>query len=541
VLLSALLPSFTVAAQPVRVVTWNLLPKGDAANVTDKTVVEAARVLKELNPDVIVLEQLPDLLDCEDILQALKPANYQVAVFSSFRDPQTGELSRQQVAILSKAQASDPFWDTWQGEDQGAVAPGGFASALIHFDNRNLWVFAVQLSDASPPDDHQRESTSQQAARESATRQLVQRLDILRESPNAVPAVVVAGDFNTTPDDPKLSREMTLVRLEHAGFSNAMSGLPPEKRITLPGTGKRPDATLDYLFARDAGRLANVQIVPVTVSLHYPVAADLNFDAPAMVPVAASQPATIPAPVGEASPPKDSAAGQAEVPPSLTTFWQTLVNQIGMQNIWWLAGLLAGGVLFTIAGFWLLARRTRQAARLAAATGSRSAGGMSLTSTGEIVIMAPPAQTGSATDVMPVVHIQAPAQMDAQAWQRRAEQAERRADQAVNVVRRGLLGELARWLRGGAARRLVSDRAQLLEAQRAAALKIQVVDERLTKVEQHIEQRSREYETRIGELENELAEAREENRELIIGKIAQVRAEMERERARLMQHARTNS
>jgi endonuclease/exonuclease/phosphatase family metal-dependent hydrolase len=544
-LLSVLLPSFMAAAQPapVRVVTWNLLSRSDAANATDKTVTEAARVLKELNPDVIVLEQLPDLLDCEDILQALKPANYQVAVFSSFRDPQTGELSRQQVAILSKAQATDPFWDTWQGEDQGAVAPGGFASALIHFDNRNLWVFAVQLSDASPPDDHQREGASQQAARESATRQLVQRLDVLRESPNAVPAVVVAGDFNTTPDDPKLSREMTLVRLEHAGFSNAMSGLPPEKRITLPGGGKRPDATLDYLFARDAGQLANIQIVPVTASLHYPVSADLSFGTPAVASVAASPAAAIPAPVpvGATSPPTDTATSQTGAVPSLATFWQTLVSQIGIGNIWWLAGLLAGGILLTIAGFWLLARRTHQAARLAAAGASRDAGGMSLTSTGEIVIMAPSAQTGSATDVMPVVHIQAPAQMDAQAWQRRAEQAERRADQAVNVVRRGLMGELARWLRGGAARRLVSDRAQLLEAQRAAALKIQVVDERLTKVEQHIEQRTRDYETRIGELENELADAREENRELILGKIAQVRAELERERARLMQHAKLDA
>src|ERR1700688_4823499 len=96
VLLSALFPAFMASPEPapVRVVTWNLLPRDGAGIVTDKTVTETARVLKELNPDVIVLEQMPDLLGCEDILQALKPAEYQVAVFSSFRDAQTGDLSR---------------------------------------------------------------------------------------------------------------------------------------------------------------------------------------------------------------------------------------------------------------------------------------------------------------------------------------------------------------------------------------------------------------------------------------------------------------
>ena len=557
VLLLALLPGFVAAAEPapVRVVTWNLLPRDGAGIVTDKTVTETARVLKEMNPDVIVLEQVPDLLGCEDILQALKPADYQVAVFSSFRDPQTGNLSRQQVAILSKAKASDPSWDNWQGEDRATTLPGGFASAVIHLENRNLVVFGVQLSDASPPDDRARESAAQQAARESATRQLVQRLDALRESTNAVPALVVAGDFNTTPDDPKLSHEMTLVRLERAGLSNAISGLPPGKRITLPGNGKRPDATVDYLFTRNAGEVVNVQIVPVSVSLHYPLAGDLSFEtpapvaapAPAVAPAPAPTPAPAPAPVvasqtpatpatGEASSAtNNNTASQTETPPSLAAFWQTLVGQIGMENIRWLTGLLAAGVLFTAAGFWLLARRTRVAAKVA------TAGGMAPSNAGEVMLMATSARTGSATDVVPVVHIQAPAQMDAQMWQRRAELAERRADQATDAVRRGLMGELANWLKGGATRRLVSDRAQLLEAQRVAAMKIQVVDERLTKVEQHIEQRTREYETRIGELEKELTEAREENRELIRAKIAQVRAEMERERAKLMQHARTNA
>jgi endonuclease/exonuclease/phosphatase family metal-dependent hydrolase len=535
-------------AAPVRVITWNLLPR-DAAGGADSTAQEAARALKEMNPDVIILEQVPDLLSCEDLLQALKPADYEVAVFSSFRDRQTGELSRRQVAILSREKSSNPAWDSWQGEG-AAAAPGGFASAVIHLEDRNLGVFAVQLSDASPPDERERDSAAQQAAREGATRQLVQQIDNLRDSPAAVRAVVVAGDFNTTPDDPKLSREMTLVRLEHAGFSNVFADLPPGKRVTLPGNGKRPDATVDYLFTSGIARVENIQIVPATASLHNPVAGDLNFDTPAVVPAvvpapavqaapvqaAAPPPVVLPAPVKEVAPATtEAAAAQPDEPPSLATFWQTLVKEIGMENVWWLEGLLAGGIVLTVAGFWLLARKTREAARLAAT------GGLSASGAGEVLIMAPLAQTGAAADVAPVVRLQAPVTSEAQSWQRRAEEAERRADQATDAMRRGVVGQLSRWLRGGLARRLVSDRAQLLEAQRTAALKIQVVDERLTKVEQHIQQRTREYESRIGELEKELAEAQEENRELIREKIAQVRAEMERERARLLQHARATA
>ena len=545
-LLAVLMASQALAAEPVRVVTWNLLPREAGAGTGDKTTSEAARVLKDLNPDVIVLEQVPDLLSCEDILEALKPANYQVAVFSSFRDPQTGDLSGRQVAILSRNKASNPSWDTWQ-TDGPAAAPGGYAAAVIHLDIRNVGVFGVQLSDALAPDERARESGAQQAARESATRQLVQQLDAMRDPSNGVQAVVVAGDFNTTIDDPKLSREMTLARLEHAGLSSAFSGLAQGKRITLPGSGGHADATVDYLFAGDSGRFANVQIVPVTVSYHYPVAADLVFDAPkaaataavAAAPAAAS-PAPAPAtvPVDEPKRAADVPAGAPENEPSLSAFWQTLVGQIGIENVWWLGALLAGGLLFTVAGLQWLAVTTRRA-RLAAA--GRDIAATTASGNGEILIMAPSARTGSATDLAPVVHIQAPGSMDAQGWQRRAELAERRADQAADVVKRGVMGELARWLRGGVARRLVSDRAELLEAQRLAALKIQGVDERLMKVEQHIEQRTRDYEKRIGELEIELMEAREENRALIREKIAQVRAEMERERARLREHARVGA
>jgi hypothetical protein len=99
-------------------------------------------------------------------------------------------------------------------------------------------------------------------------------------------------------------------------------------------------------------------------------------------------------------------------------------------------------------------------------------------------------------------------------------------------VRAGVVAQLTRWLKERFVQRLVADRAQLLENQQTAALKVLAVDERLAKIERQIQDRNQEYERRIDALIGELANAREENRELIRAKIALVKAEMEKARAK---------
>ena len=99
-------------------------------------------------------------------------------------------------------------------------------------------------------------------------------------------------------------------------------------------------------------------------------------------------------------------------------------------------------------------------------------------------------------------------------------------------MRHGMLAHLSEWLKGKIVQRLASDRAHLLDVQRRAAMKMQVVDERLAKIEGQLHERNRVYEKRIEELEQELVEAREESRELIRAKISQVKADMAKERAK---------
>jgi hypothetical protein len=166
-----------------------------------------------------------------------------------------------------------------------------------------------------------------------------------------------------------------------------------------------------------------------------------------------------------------------------------------------------------------------------------------LASSGYTVIVTPRAITGSAPDhvptppVVPVLHVETPHDRHTQSvtWEERALAAEAEAKHAHSIIRQGLLPELGHWLRQKLLRRLVWDRSQLLAAQEEATRKALAVDERLTKLEIQIQQQTRSYSIRIEQLTAELMAAREENRELIRSKIAQVKIELEAARKKILE------
>ena len=108
-------------------------------------------------------------------------------------------------------------------------------------------------------------------------------------------------------------------------------------------------------------------------------------------------------------------------------------------------------------------------------------------------------------------------------------------EEIPEAVRAGVIANLTQWLKKNLVRRLVSDRAQLLATQEAAALTVLAVDERLTKIEQKIEVRNQDYERRIDQLLNALSNAKAENREMIRAQIMFLKAEMEKERLKNQQ------
>jgi hypothetical protein len=225
-------------------------------------------------------------------------------------------------------------------------------------------------------------------------------------------------------------------------------------------------------------------------------------------------PRRLPAPppqVARAEPPPMAPGGNANLP-------------------WLLAGIFAGGLVFFLLAWKLGRRSTLQPAQAALPEAKSKTLITFASSSADKLIAAPTAEN------QPIVHIEmgSSTQTQSQSWTSRAE-AGRATAQMPEAVRAGVIASLSRWLKQKFVRQLVADRSHLLATQQVAALKVLAVDERLTKIEQQIQQRNQEYEKRIDELQQELLTAKEENRELIRAKIALIKAEMEKARHKAAQ------
>jgi hypothetical protein len=116
-------------------------------------------------------------------------------------------------------------------------------------------------------------------------------------------------------------------------------------------------------------------------------------------------------------------------------------------------------------------------------------------------------------------------------WRRRALEAEARAEQAQAALKASLAPQLAESLKEAVVQGLAAQRSELLKAQQCAALEISELVHRLDELKAPIQERLHSYETRIHELERDLAERNEENRELLKLKIEMTRRQLEAERA----------
>jgi endonuclease/exonuclease/phosphatase family metal-dependent hydrolase len=527
------LPAAPSQAESIRVTTWDLQPGAVAGTnawsgkFQQSLVQQTAESLKKLRPDVILLQQVADWETCHQLVQALQPEAYQVVICSSFRDPGAKLLSRQ-VAILSKAKAYLAWSEPWPNSRESPAAPGGFAFAALRLRNKNIGVFSVQFSDGASPGADDSRSEAWQRARGDSCRQLVQQIASLQDwKNNRLETMIVAGDFNTTPDDVRLVDEQTLVLLEQCGFENAFAGLPLEKRVTRPGDGRRPAATLDYIFTRDAGRGDPPLMTPCALCEHEAVTCEMDLAAP------------------KAASPSPPLAARAELPPvkPAASLTNRLPATAALANATTpagspktgllLAGFLAGGLaLFVLAR--KLARRSVLAPDPATALDLKAKTGASIAIPHADQIFFPPPPESP-----PYVHIEMEGSMQTQSqtWHPRPEAGGVPARMS-EAAREGVIANLSRWLKQKAVQRLVSDRERLLATQEAAGLKVLAVDQRLAKIEHQIQQIHHEYEQRIDDLLKELIAAKEENRELIRAKIALVKAEMEKARLKAGKHAR---
>ncbi len=533
----ALAPLFLAGhglAAPLRVTSWDMRtrPGGSTPATAESQVQDAAAAIKKLDPDVILLHQVRDWPMCAQLAQALKPADYNVLVCTAFREAEAGGAAPSQEAILAKRKAYFAWSEPWRVEGETG-SMGGFAFAALQVGKQRLGFFVVQLGPrlaaAAGAGPNSALAWSQSACR----RQWEQEVASYRNwATNRPEGVVIAVAFNSASAGPLSGGGTSTQNLKAEGFAAALLGAPLDQPITLPAPGEPPGTDVEHFSARleaEPGGLSGVILsrCPATCEL------EVNPANPAgRVPARAAAPAQTRAAPSEPVQLGSVPAGNPQPPP------------LGFRPGWLAA--ITGGIVGLVAVVGLLARRRPRFLPATPTLIALNVESSRRAASSETLVITPQSVTGSSSDQAlapsvsgPVIHLEAAEATQTQSghWQRRALAAEQRAAHAQAVIRTGLIPHLSQWLKGRLVRRLITDRAELLATQRAAALKALAVDERLARIERQLQQQNQAYERRIEALTREVLTAKEENRELIRSKITQVKAEMEAARARMLAQA----
>lgn len=265
----------------VRVTTWNLewFPNGspkelspDAQNVR---IVSAANILRQLDPDILLLQEMKDYDACARLADAIRPRTYQIAICSAFK--QGGAIAKQQEAILAKIPAQAAWAEPWKSME-GIDPPRGFAFAWFKINGADVGVYCVHLkSNLIRARNKEAEQAKNIRKREIAANQLLAHTqDMIATALPSVKAFLIGGDFNTNKDQGLFANEDSLTKLLRSGFRDCLEGLPIAERITHPGKNPYPDATFDYLLGKNV-TLGKPMIAKSDVSDHLPLTCEVQL------------------------------------------------------------------------------------------------------------------------------------------------------------------------------------------------------------------------------------------------------------------------
>jgi endonuclease/exonuclease/phosphatase family metal-dependent hydrolase len=267
----------------VRITTWNLewFPNGSPHDATPEVQAQrieaAADVLRPINPDIILLQEVRDYDVCARLGEGIAPGIYHVAICSAFREPFQSGLGKQQVAILSKYQAQAAWAEPWKSMN-GVDPPRGFAFAWFKIGNEEIGVYSVHLkSNLITHGDREAETAKNIRKREVAIAQLLTHIrDVVGTTIPTIKGVVIGGDFNTNHDQAMFAAERTLDSLADTGYQNGFEGLPLSERVTHAGTHGFPDAIFDFIFAKGLTALQPT-ITRTNASDHWPVTRNFSL------------------------------------------------------------------------------------------------------------------------------------------------------------------------------------------------------------------------------------------------------------------------
>lgn len=258
----------------IRITTWNLewFPNGSAheaaLEVQAQRIEAGADVLKKLNPDILLLQEMRDYDACARLGEAIQPGAYRIVVCSAFKG------AKQQEAIVAKIPAQAEWSESWKSIE-GIDPPRGFAFAWFKIGNADIGVYSLHLKSNLVHGNIEIETAKNIRKREVSTQQLLTHIhDVIGTVIPSIKGLIIGGDFNTNHDQAMFQAEKTLDSLTNAGYRSVFEGISFTERITHPGSHGYPDATFDYFFAKDV-KIGKPIITQTNVSDHLPVTCDV--------------------------------------------------------------------------------------------------------------------------------------------------------------------------------------------------------------------------------------------------------------------------
>lgn len=267
---------------PLRVAAWNIewfpgkRPEPTHWEEKDHIPLVQAEVAA-MAPDILGMVEIRNE-DAARVAVATVPG-LKVDVCSRFVRS-SGEIGMQQGAIASNIHPVSAWSEAWEPRASIELTRGfTFAAYPVGPDSIVLF-YVVHLKS------NRGEIQLNIPARETSTKQLLAHANEMEKIYGKAyrhVVVVLAGDFNTSLDDPRFQSERTLRDIRKAGYTWTWERTPVDERITLPAQPimdpsrpSYPGASFDHIFVRGApiAKAFAVASSPLA-SDHRPVVADL--------------------------------------------------------------------------------------------------------------------------------------------------------------------------------------------------------------------------------------------------------------------------
>lgn len=262
------------AAQTIRVVSWNLqwFPghKPEATpEVAAAHMAAAQKAVAELKPDILLLQEVRTWQAAADLCTAVPGLRPHVVTAFDQGNP---DARPQNQVVAAKVEADSAWSAKWVGGNYGPPRGYGFA-ALDAGGGRFLLCWSLHLKS------NLGELNQNISLRTESARQLLTHMQemVALYGKRGPCAVIVAGDMNTSSDDPKFATDPTLAGFTGAGLWWTHTGVPFANRTTIPGEGSYGDNCFDHIFTAGLGQPVAFVKAYRGISDHNPVIVDIDL------------------------------------------------------------------------------------------------------------------------------------------------------------------------------------------------------------------------------------------------------------------------